>query len=574
MGLISFLYFPFFLALVLAVILVMLVKVSSVSVVQRLSFAGARYLTRILLCGVALFGYGQVLPYDFQQAHAGMIVQESSPQDVSPPPLELAQNDVLVARSNPFGGVDPVQSAESAVGSEADILWQTQFIRSLVGNGGVLSLAISPLDQSDRVQDSFSLSESVSFALLNSNEIKSALAGVKSKYWDKMGVYSQYLPTISLDLADGRERSRPASYNDLNGDRVIDNAHARRDRNLLIRQPIIDLSVIADAIMSGNKQELADLERVETQDTVATSTVSAYLKLLQSQVAVKLAEDYKAYLDKLSDIMQKRVDAGGASAADLDRIVSRATAAESARVEAGGESEIALAEFRRLTGATPLKIIVPDQLALGIPPHVEDAAKVAYAKNPKYRGDLRKIELAKNDRNKSYASVVPKIYAQMNSNYSYNAGGAANANPVDGVYKTQRTDSAMIVAQWQLSGLTPAAGVASSMAKEKQSYYASMDTRQKIDQAIRANYTAVSSAQKRLTVLRRAVEANERVVKGFEEQHKNGTRSLFDLLDSYEQLYSSRLNLSRVIFAYSLASYQIHQQMGDIVPSLVQGSKE
>lgn len=554
------------------VMLVMSMKVSLFPAIQRFLVKRPRYVVRNAVCVVALLGWGQVAPHMCQQAYADTVTQDGQQTAAALPSAssDQGQSHILVAKATPSNGLETARNENM---SGLDGAWQTQFIRSLVGNNGVLSLDLSPIDQSDRVQDSFSLRESVSSALLNSNELKSAVEAVKSRYWDKMGANSQYLPTTTLDTAVGREHSRPASYNDLNGDRVLDNTHLRRDRNLLIRQPIIDLSIISDAIMSADKQGLADFERVETQNTVAANTVSAYLRLLQSQVAVRLAENYKVYLDNLSDVMQKRVDAGGASAADLDRIVSRSTAAESARVEASGEAEVALAEFKRLTGASPIKIIVPDRLSLDIPSSVTAATKVAYIKNPKYMGDLLKIDLAKDDRNKSYASLLPKVYAQMNSSYSYNAGGAANANPVDGVYKTQRTDSAMIVAQWQLNGLTPAAGVASAMAKEKQSYYDSMDTRQKIDQGIRANYTAVSSAQKRIAVLQKAVEANERVVTGFEDQYKNGTRSLFDLLDSYEQLYNSRLNLSRVIFAYALASYQIHQQMGDIVPSLIQKDK-
>lgn len=456
-----------------------------------------------------------------------------------------------------------------SVGAE----WQSNFIRSLVG-GTTLSLNLSPLFEAPSSEGVVSLDKAVSAALMNSNELKSAVEAVRSKYWDRMGVYSQYLPTITLDLATGREHSRPASYNDLNGDRVLDNEHSRRDRNLLIRQPIIDLSVVTDGIMSSHKEDLQNFERIDTQNNVASGVVSAYFRLLQSQVAIRLADNYKLYLDNLSDLMQKRVDAGGATPADLDRITSRTTMAETARVEANGEADIALAEFKRLTGFVPLNLDISKRLALPVPQNIEDVAKVAYAKNPKYLAGLQKIDLAKDDRNKSYASLAPKIYGQINGNYSYNAGGAANANPVDGVYKTQRTDSAMIVAQWQLNGLTPVAAVASSMAKEKQAFYDSIDTRQKIEQAISANYTAVDSTQRRLVVLQKAVEANERVVQGFEEQYKSGTRSLFDLLDAYEQLYSSRLNLSRVIFAYTLASYQIHQQMGDLVPSIIEARQE
>ena len=492
---------------------------------------------------------------------------------------EASKDDDSIMVAQPVGS-NPAQSTQVAPATDnmdsegnenAEIApaWQADFIRGLTGTDGVLSLDLQAVGQEERLQESVRLDEAVSIALQNNNELKASIAGVKSKEWDTMGTYSQYLPSVNLDVAVGRERSRPGSYNDSNGDRVLDNKHLRRDRSLLVRQPIMDLTVIADIFSAKDKQSIADIDKLGTRDTVALGTVTAYLKLLQSQVAIQLADQYRVYLDGLAKVMQARVDAGGATAADLDRVVSRSTLAESARMEAVGEFEINLAEFKRLTGVMPMKIVVPSRLAPDIPADMVSASKRAYLNNPTYLGALKKIDLDKDDRHKAYASMMPKVYAQYSGVYSYNAGGAANANPVDGVYATQRTDTAMIVAQWSINGLTPVAGALSAVEKEKQSYLQSVDVRKRMDQAIRANYTAVNSTKKRLAVLQKTVEANERVVKGFEDQYKSGTRSLFDLLDAYEQLYNSRLNLTRVIFAYTQASYQIRQQMGEIVPSII-----
>lgn len=483
---------------------------------------------------------------------------------------------VMVAKSVP-PSVPLVENADAPVKSatenysvpEVAPAWQAQFIRNLTGNDGILTLDLQPVTQDERLQESVRIDEAVALALQNSSELKASIEGAKSKEWDTLGTYSQYLPSVNLDVATGQEQSRPASYNNINGDRELNNTHSRRDRSLLVRQPILDLSVIADIFSATHKEDIADIEKLTTRDTVALGTVNAYLKLLQAQVAIQLADQYKVYLDGLSQIMRARVEAGGATAADLDRVVSRSTLAESARMEAVGEFAINLAEFKRLTGIVPLKLVVPARLSPDIPVDVPSASKRAYINNPNYLGSLKKIELAKDDRNKSYSSMLPRVYAQYSGVYSYNAGGAANANPVDGVYATQRTDSAMIVAQWSMNGLTPVAGALSAASKEKQSYLQSLDVRQRMEQAINANYTAVGSTTKRLAVLQKTVEANERVVEGFEAQYKSGTRSLFDLLDAYEQLYSSRLNLTRVIFAYAQASFQIRQQMGDIVPSII-----
>lgn len=498
-------------------------------------------------------------------------VPEVSKVELVQPVAEPDPAPVSVLKAQPIrGDIAPQKIPVEAIeGDGINSAWQTQFIRNLTGSDGVLTLDLQPVSQDERVQDTVRLDEAVSIALQNNNELKASIEEAKSREWDTIGTYSQYTPTVSLDVAAGREHSRPASYNDTSGNRVLDNRHGRRDRSLLVRQPIIDLGVIADIFSAKDKQGVADISKIETQNTVALGTVTSYLKLLQSQVAIQLADQYRVYLDGLIKVMQTRVDAGGATAADLDRVISRSTLAESARMEAAGEFEINLAEFKRLTGVMPTKIIVPSRLAPDFPSDVAIASKRAYVNNPGYLASLKKIDVAKDERHKNYSNMLPKVYAQYSGVYSYNAGGAANAPAVDGIYATQRTDSAMIVAQWSMNGLTPIAGSLSAGSKENAAYFQSLDVRKRMDQAINANYTAVNSTKKRLAVLQKTVEANERVVEGFEAQYKSGTRSLFDLLDAYEQLYNSRLNLTRVIFAYTLASYQIRQQMGEIVPSII-----
>lgn len=458
--------------------------------------------------------------------------------------------------------------------------WQAQFLRTLVGNEGILALDVPAqgnyeTDKAPKseVQDLVTLDEAVAFALQNNYELRSTFEGLKSVHWDKMGAYSQYLPTVGLDLAAGRERSRPGSYNDDNGSRVLDTHHVRRDRNFFVRQPLIDLDVVANIISTTEKEKLANYDSLDTRDTVASDTVNAYMRIVQARMSIMLADQYKNYLDNLGQRMLKRVEGGGAANADLDRIISRASIAETARVEASGQYETSILEFKRLTGIAPSRIQIPNLLAPVIPANFKDALDAAVKNNPRYLSSLKKIDIAKADRDKAYAGALPRVYAQYTSNYVYNAGGASDGNPVDGVYPYAKTDSAMMVMQWDLNGGVSIAGGLSGNAKAKQTYLQSLDILKRLEQGVSTSYTAIDATQKRLEVLQKTVEANERVVTAYEEQYKNGTRPLFDVLDSYEQLYNSRLNLLRVIFAYTQASYQVRQEMGDIVPSVLETRK-
>lgn len=461
-----------------------------------------------------------------------------------------------------------IPDQSSSEGEEAGIyrgntFWTYDFLKKTIGGTNEIPVFAEGSDEEQAKR--LSLDMAVMLAIENNYELKAAIEEGKSRYWDKLGAYGQYLPAVSLDLSVGHERSRPAAYNNENGDRVSNDRHLRRDRALLVKQPIFDLTVISDIISTTHKEDLAKFDLIETRNTVASETIQAYLKLMQSHVFLQLAANYQVQLDVLSGIMKARVDAGGGISADVDRILSRSGIAETAKVEANADYDVAVSEFKRLTGVVPSVLVLPEILVPDVPEEIEMAFERAYQNNPNYLASVKKIDLAQSDRNKAASALAPKVYAQVSKDYTYNPGGAANGNPVDGVYPSQRTDKAMVVAQWSLYGGTAITGALSGQAKQKEMYYLSHDIRDKMDQALKMNYTAIKAARERIEVLRESVEANERVVKGFEEQFNAGTRSLFELLDAYEQAYNARLNLTRAIFANSQAAFQVLQQTGDIV---------
>lgn len=457
----------------------------------------------------------------------------------------------------------PPWTALSATLSDAD------FLKQLAGSNGAVALNVPEAQAAPNLDAPISLDEAVAFALKNNFEVLASEEKLRGAYWDKIGAYAQYGPSVEFSIASGAERSKPASFNDASGTRVLNDIHHRRDRNWSVRQPLIDLGVIADILTAREKQGMAQEDHRDVRETVAQDTVSVFLKLIQARLAIQLADQYKQYLDDLGTRMTARVEGGGATSADADRINGRAAMAAAARIEALGNYETELAEFHRLTKVMPWQITIPDILVPTIPGSATEALDRAVRNNPSYMSGLRKIDTAAGDRNKSLATLLPKVSVQYSKNYSYNAGGAAGGNPVDGVYPSQSNEAVMVVAQWALYSGTAVTGAMAGAAKTREMRLRAQDALSRIEQGIRANYTAINAALARRAVLQKTVEANQRVVEGFEAQYQEGSRTLFDLLDAHEQLYNAKLNLMRVVVAQAQAAYQIKRQMGDLVPSLI-----
>ena len=448
------------------------------------------------------------------------------------------------------------------------------FIKELTGSRDTITLDASGHASEATINTAVSLDEAVAFALKNNFEVLASDEKTRGAYWDKMGAYAQYVPSVDLSYATGMERSQPASYNAENGDRVLDSRHHRYDKNIVVRQPLIDLGIVADVLSSHDKEQITKADRRVVHETVASDTVSVFLKLIQARIAIGLADQYKRYLDDLSQRMEARVTGGGAASADLDRIRGRSAMAESAHIEALGDYESNLADFKRLTKILPIQLRVPESIVAAVPTEADDAIRQALLKNPDYQSSLRKIDLAADDRNKALTGIMPKLSVQYAKAFSYDAGGAAHGNPIDGVYPTQQTESVMLVAQWSLGGGVPATTAMAGAAKRREMLLRADDARVRLEQGVRTAYTAIHAAQSRISILWKSAEANKRVVDGFEAQYKNGERSLFDVLDAYEQLYVTRLNLMRVMIAQAQASYQIKTLMGETIASVLATRQE
>lgn len=436
--------------------------------------------------------------------------------------------------------------------------------------GGQHVLPLEPTNMQADIVEPLRLDEAVALALKNNFEVQAAGAKTESADWDVVGAYASYLPTISYSRSTGRERSRPASYNDANDNRVPDDNHRRRDKELTVRQPVVDVSLIAEILVRHKSQTATQIEASSTRERIAMQTVTAYLQIIAARLLTRYAEDYKAQLDKLNDLMKSRVEGGGAAQAELDRIKARSVSAQSAIIETRSAFDAAMDEFRRLTGVTPLQFQLPASLLPAQPATIEDALVRALRFNPDYLLSEKQVEVQRGERDKAYSRLLPKLTVEFSQSRSWNAGGAAlgNSTSGDAVFPYQDERRTMLVTSWTFTGGTDITAGLSANAKAREANFKSLDTRARVEQLVRTSYNALTAAGSRVPVLEQAIESNAKVVSAFEEQYANASRPLFDLLDAYERNYTARSDLTRVMLAESQAGHQLRQQMGDLVAAL------
>lgn len=504
---------------------------------------------------------------------AGEAVRKGAPppaKDVVLPPADAAAQPDADAKAD---HADSVASTADRGRVRAEVL------KKLEG-GPVLMLEADPNNPPSFVEP-LRLEEAVAFALKNNYEVLSSHAKLNASQWDNLGGYAQYLPHIDYDHETGQERSRPASYSikDAAGNTqtAASDTHHTRTRSLTIRQPLIDPAIIADILQRNDTLGAVEFEDLGVREKTALATVSSFLRLSQSRLLIGFAEHYKAGLDQLAQRMRDRVSGGGASGVELDRITARSVSARSAIIEAHSEYQAAIVEFRRLTGVNPIKLALPDSLMPSVPDTAEDVLTRSLRNNPDYNATMKRADAAIGDMEKSFAGLLPKFAVQVSDTRSWNAGGAAltdtaTCTPTGStncVWPYANDRRIMGVLTWSLNGGSDITSGFGNRARAQAASYTANDTRTKLEESVRVGFDALNSAGGRIDAVSQAVEANAKVTTVFEEQYLAGSRQLLDLLDSYERLYNSQIELARLLIAESSAGFQIRRLMGELVPAIL-----
>ncbi len=448
----------------------------------------------------------------------------------------------------------------------------------------LLTLSDSDPNNPPTVTEPLGLAQAVAFALSSNFEVKTAKAKAEGTHWDYLGSIGAFFPSISYERQQGEAKTSPAAYHSSDSGSAPENAivgeahYGTSSRTIIVKQPVADLSLITEILARSQTDDASRADAVASREKVALDTITSYFRLIHSRLGIGFASDYKAHLDRLAQRMKDRVAGGGASGVELDRINGRSVSAKSAMIEAGAEYQAALVEFRRLTNVTPIKLRLPASLLPEIPDNVADVLARARQNNPDYQAALLRSDAADAAAAKPFANLLPKFSVQYTDSRTYNAGDIAAENPTNVtpslVYPYANDVRVMGVLDWTLNGLVdPAQGMANAAYARQASFQAS-DTRQRLEESVRVGFDALNAASHRIDAVKKAVASNTRVAAAFEEQYVNGSRQLLDLLDAYERLYQSQVELGNLLVSEATAGFLVRRQMGELVDAIIKRDKD
>ncbi|MBN9355961.1 MAG: TolC family protein [Herbaspirillum huttiense] len=420
---------------------------------------------------------------------------------------------------------------------------------------------ISIVTEGETVPD-LSLRSVLDLALNNSYSYAATSAQAEQARYASKATAGQLGPTLDLRAQKGNEYSSPSSVIDPNTG-LIQRAsyHKRWDVTLIGRQPIFAPGSYYDYRKSSSLADAADLRRDDARETLYYNAIKAYYDVMRAYATLSFSRSYAQRMGALLDYMSKRLEGGGASRIDFERVRGRSLTAQSAVAEAEGALESAMVSLNQITGRKIEQIEVPDHMMPTVPDTSKLALQDVYETNPGVRAARRDVDAANQELKSARAKFSPTLALEWTQTKTRGAGGAIDTTDNTLQLTTDRR-LMMVVSMNLLNGGSDMYYSKQAGAKYVEKSNTALDLERKLREQIEINYRTLGAVRKRMEISRQAYLTNANVADVFLEQLSTGSKQLLDVLDAYQQAYQARMDFANLLFQQADISYQILRNTG------------
>ncbi|MBO7556733.1 MAG: TolC family outer membrane protein [Alphaproteobacteria bacterium] len=378
-----------------------------------------------------------------------------------------------------------------------------------------------------------------------------------------------YLRSVDENVAIAKSGYRPSvsltgQYSDSNKDNKDYSAEEGGVSTSLgaqINQPLfsgfstVNSVKAADSEVRSEQYNLSDYEQ-----EILLNVSEAYLNVVRDQAIVGLQKNNEKLLKKQLEETQERYRVGELTRTDVAQAKSSHAEAVANRIEAEGNLEVSKAIYKQVIGKNPQDLSEPDNIHKFLPPSFEKALQ--------YTMDNNFALLQAKEALKSKEYTVKANYGALSPQLSAVGSAAKNRNnPKHYGDPTSNVDEY----SWGLNATIPLYDAGEDRARIRKSKYAKWQAQEGVLSARRAAVSSITSSWEAMTsydakikALEEQVDANKIALNGVKKEEALGNRTVLDVLDAYQTLLNSQVDVVKARRQYYLSAMQVMQAMGKL----------
>ncbi|SNR89639.1 TolC family outer membrane protein [Pseudomonas segetis] len=401
-----------------------------------------------------------------------------------------------------------------------------------------------------------SLSEAIQSTLDNHPELHAGMNSRLSADEEVKIAKGGYQPSIDLLAGYGRENTDSPSTRALgnHNDETLNYATSE----LRLRQMLFD--------GFNTPNEVARTEAVVnsrayyvrgTAESLALRTVEVYLDVLKRREMVNLAKNNLQAHQRINDQIDLRSKQGVGSTADFDQSSARLALAENNLYTEQVNLADAEANFFSAVGRSADELESPATIRGSMPQDLLTARQTMMESNPYLKSAQADVNAAE----KQYEVAKSPFYPRFDGELATTADN--NIQGDEGHYNTWR---AAVVMNYNLyNGMRDKARMQSSAHQVNQSMDIRNNALRMLNENLSLAWNALQNARLQTPKARDYANYTASVREAYQQQFSLGQRTLLDLLDSENELFTANRRYTDVRYTEEFSMYRVIATMGDLL---------
>ena len=365
-----------------------------------------------------------------------------------------------------------------------------------------------------------------------------------------------YLPTVDLIAGYGREQTDSPST------RALGNHNKETlnysDAELRLRQMLFDGFNTPNEVARTQATVNSRAYYIQgTAESLALRTVEVYLEVLKRREMVALARNNLQAHERVNDQIKLRSERGVGSTADLDQSEARlALAANNLYTEEVNLAD-AEANFFSSTGRLPDELEQPASVKGEVPDNIELARQTVMDNNPYLKSAQADVYAAEKQYEVAKAPFYPRFDLELATSADDNVQGD------EGHYNTWR---AAVVMNYNLfNGMRDKARLQGAAHKINQSMDIRNNALRVLNENLALAWNAMENARMQTPKARDYADYTARSREAYQQQFSLGQRTLLDLLDSENELFTANRRYTEVRYTEEFSMYRVISAMGELL---------
>ncbi|WP_286238824.1 TolC family outer membrane protein [Neptuniibacter halophilus] len=367
-----------------------------------------------------------------------------------------------------------------------------------------------------------------------------------------------YYPKVDANLGIGYERTNNSST------RPDTVELTRGEAGLNATQMLFDGFRTKNEVDAANARVDEAVNRVASEsERLGLAAVTAYMEVLRQDELLQMSDKNIEFHKETYDRIESRSSSGFGSTVDLQQVEGRLAQAESNRLAILQAQKDARANFVRIVGSEPENLSLPkleDCCTDNIPPTLQLAVDQACLRHPELKAAIANYENSLSRELAEKSRYSPELRLDLEANWD---------NDLDGVDGTNEDKLAMLRGDYNVYK-----GGSDQAANRQQQHLSEAakqqvrEIKRQLDRDIRLAWNSRILTGKTLPKLEQRAMAAEETRDSYTEQFRIGQRTLLDLLDTENELFSARSELVNGKYDNHLSEYRLMAAVGVLLQSM------